>query len=234
MPEFLRPNVADEVIGAVRVPVRMAVEARDALARLRRTPVRRRVELLLREWREQQAQAFELLRIQDAAESLVVVRERDELALRHVAEIRPRRQIDRRGRLREQVLGRHEIQIEARQVAAFLLFHQIDVRLWKHHAAFGMILMRQRQEAGRIDIALANLGGRQRGESVPRHAFRQLHAHAGLHRLAAGHLHGRGRLVREVVAILEQLAMRGVDLVLVGLHALLHCFEGHAVDDVRI
>ena len=196
MTEFLRADVAHEVRRAVRVAVGVTIEARDALARLHRTAVAGRVELLLRERREQQAQSFELLRIQDAAEQLVVVRQRHELALGDVAEIRPRRQEDRGRALREQMLRRQEIEIEAREVAPLLRFHQVDVRLREQHPALGMVRMRQRHEARGLCVAFLDLGGGHRAERLPRDARRQLHAHAGLHGLAARHLHGRRRFVR--------------------------------------
>ncbi len=64
MTELLRADVAHEVRGAVRVAVRVTVEARNALARLHRATVDRCVELLLRERRDEQPQSFELLRVQ--------------------------------------------------------------------------------------------------------------------------------------------------------------------------
>ena len=60
---ILGPDVADQVGGRIRVPVHVAVEARDAGARLQGPPVLRGVELLLGERRDQQADAFQLLRI---------------------------------------------------------------------------------------------------------------------------------------------------------------------------
>jgi hypothetical protein len=64
-----RADVADRVRRGVGVAVRVAVEARDALVRGERAAVVGRVELLLRERREQQPQALELLRVQDPSNS---------------------------------------------------------------------------------------------------------------------------------------------------------------------
>ena len=75
------------------------------------------VELLLRERRHQQAQPLELLGVQDAVEQLEEVVDRDELALRDVAEVGPRGQEDRRRELRQEVVGQVEVEVEARQVA---------------------------------------------------------------------------------------------------------------------
>ena len=103
---LVRADVADRVGRRIGVAVGVAVEARDALVRGERAAIVRGVELRLRERRQEQPQSFELLGIQDLAEQLVEVRERDELALRHVAEIGPRGQEDRRGKLGQQVIGR--------------------------------------------------------------------------------------------------------------------------------
>ena len=66
--ELLWSDVADEVRGAVGVAVRVAVEARHAAARAFGTAILGLVELLLRKRRQEQAQPFDLLRVQDAVE----------------------------------------------------------------------------------------------------------------------------------------------------------------------
>ena len=52
-----------------------------------------------------------------SVEQLEEVVDRDQLALRHVAQVGPRRQEDRRRKLRQQVVGQVEVEVEARQVA---------------------------------------------------------------------------------------------------------------------
>src|SRR5258705_10079408 len=99
--DLLRRNAADQVCRTVRVAVRGAVEARDAAARPFRPPILGLVELLLRERREQQAKALDLLGVQDAVETLVVVVDREQLAPRDVTEVGARREGDGRGELRE-------------------------------------------------------------------------------------------------------------------------------------
>ena len=54
--EPLRTRIGCEMGAAVLMPVRVAVEARCSLTGYCRLAVIRRVELLLREWREQEAQ----------------------------------------------------------------------------------------------------------------------------------------------------------------------------------
>ncbi len=100
----LRPDVADEVRRPGGVAVDVAVEAGDALhaVGLRRLAVGRGVELLLRELRHQQSQALQVLGVEDALEDLLEVLHRDELALRHVAEVGPSRQEDGRRELRQE------------------------------------------------------------------------------------------------------------------------------------
>ena len=104
-------------VAAVGVAVGVAVEARDALGRLHAPPVLGQVELLLRKRREQQPQAFELLRIEDVLEQPLEVVERDQLALRDVAEVGPRHQEDRRREFGDQVIGQVEVEVEAGQIA---------------------------------------------------------------------------------------------------------------------
>ena len=58
------------------------------------------------------------------------------------------------GKLGQKMIGQIEIEIEAGQVAIFLLLDFVDVELGKQHAAFGMIGMRQRQEALRAKCRL--------------------------------------------------------------------------------
>ena len=148
MAELLRADVADQVVGAVRVAVLMAVEAGDAQARVLAPPVRRRVELLLGKRRQQQAQPLELLRVQDPVEEAVEVVGRDELALRDVTQIRPGRQVDRGRELGQEPVGNVEVEIEAGQVPARLLLSLGDLEQREDHPALGVILVGQRHEAG--------------------------------------------------------------------------------------
>ena len=133
----------------VGVAVRVAIEAGHAAARLLRAAILGLVELLLRKRRHQQAQALELLRIEDAVEQLVIIVDGDELALRNVAEVRPLIEIDRRRELGQKVIGNVEIDVEAREVAPLLPLDLVDQEAREHHAAFLMLGVRQRQEAWR-------------------------------------------------------------------------------------
>ena len=142
--ELLRADVADQVRGRVGVAVDMAVETDHATMGGQRAAVQRLVELLLRERRDQQPQPFELFGVQDAAEQLVEVGDRDELALRHVAQVGPRGQEDGRRKLGQQVGRQVEVEVESRQVAGLLLLDLVDVVLRKQHAPFGMVRVRQR------------------------------------------------------------------------------------------
>src|SRR5262249_31985774 len=58
-------DVADQMGRAIRMAVDVAIETGHSFARLFRPPVFQSVELLLRELRQQQTQAFELFRIED-------------------------------------------------------------------------------------------------------------------------------------------------------------------------
>src|SRR6266496_3964642 len=151
MPELLRADVAHEVGGAVRVPVGVAVEAGDAAARTLRAAVFRLVELRLREGREQEAEALELLGVQGTAHDLVVVVDGEELPARHVPEVGARGQVDGRRELGQEVLRKVEVQVEPRQVAALLPLDLVEVELREEHPALGMVRVGQRLEALRKD-----------------------------------------------------------------------------------
>ena len=87
-----------------------------------------------------------LLGVQDAVEQLEEVLDRDQLALRDVAEVRPRGQEDGRRELGQEVLGDVEVEVEARQVALLLPLDLVDVELREDHPAFGVVGVGQRLE----------------------------------------------------------------------------------------
>ena len=137
----------DEVGSGVAVSVGVTIEASHAEARSIRAAIVDQVELLLGKWGQQQAQPVELLRVQDALEELVEVIRRDQLALRHVAEIRSRGQEDWRRKLGQKVIGKVELEIEAVQITARLAQDLVDVKLREQHAALGLLRVRQREKA---------------------------------------------------------------------------------------
>src|SRR5450432_1865091 len=96
--------------------VGVTVEAGDALVGLQAAAILGRVELLLGKRRDQQAQSFELLGIEDVLEQLVEVGERHQLALRYIAQVRPRSQVDRRRELGQEMIRQVEVEIETSQV----------------------------------------------------------------------------------------------------------------------
>src|SRR6266849_3723370 len=83
--ELLRARIGGEVRRAVLVAVRMAIKASRAEAGNRRAAILGRIELLLREGRQQKAQPFQLPGREQPVEHLVVIRERDQLTLRDIA-----------------------------------------------------------------------------------------------------------------------------------------------------
>src|SRR5262249_40772268 len=66
--EFLRPNVAHEVRGRIRVPVRVTVKTNNPLTGTLGAPIAGRVELLLGKRGHEQAKPLELLGVEDAVE----------------------------------------------------------------------------------------------------------------------------------------------------------------------
>src|SRR5690606_3775940 len=153
--------------GRIRVAVRMAIEAGHAEMRAFTAPVVGQVELLLRERRDQETQPLELLRIQDAVEEREEVLRRDELTLRNVSELGPCGQVDRRRKLGKKVLGHVEVDVEAVQIPLLLRENLVDVMLREYHSAFFLERVRQRLEAFREEIALADLRAGHRGQLVP-------------------------------------------------------------------
>ena len=212
MTEFLRTDVPNEMGRAIGVAVGVAIETGGAAARLRRAAILGLVELLLRERRHQEAEPLQLLGIEDPGEERVVVVDRHQLALRHVAEIGPGRQINRRRKLRQQVIRQVEIEVEAGEVASLLLLQLVNLEMRKHHAAFGMVGVRQWQKAARKEIPVADLIRAQRRQRVPACTCRQLSADSGLHGLAARHRDPLCRMVGEIVALAKEIGMLLLDL----------------------
>ena len=180
--------------------------------RLFRLAVGGGVELLLRELRHQQPQALQVLGVQDAAEDLLEVVDGHDLALRDVAQVGPRRQVDGRRELGKEVLGQVEIDVEALQAG-----QQLDLHLGKDHAAGLVLGMGQRQKSLGEQSLVADLIAGHRGQLLPGHSLRQLRRRADLDRLAARHRHFAVGPRGEIVALLQQLLLAGHDRLLVGL-----------------
>src|SRR5712671_519521 len=111
---------------AIRVAVGVAVQAGHTAAGVNRAAILGLVELLLRKGRDEQAKTFDLLGVEDAIKKLVVVVDGDQLALRYVAEVGTRGEIDWGREFGEEVVRRIEVEIEARKIAVLLFFHFID------------------------------------------------------------------------------------------------------------
>src|SRR5580704_714927 len=104
--------VGGEVRRAVLVAVRMAIKASRAKAGNLRAAILGRIELLLREGRQQQAQPFQLPGSEKAIEQLVIIGERDQLALRDIAQIGARGQVDGWRKRGQEVIRQIEIYVE--------------------------------------------------------------------------------------------------------------------------
>ncbi len=207
----------------------MAIEAHDSAAGLCRATIVGQIELLLGKRRHQEPQPVELLRVQQAVEQLIVIFDRDQFSVRDVAEIGPRREVNRRRELGEKVLGQIVRQVEPIEIAALLLQHFLDMKFRKDHAPFGMMRMGERIEAGGKQVLLANFVRRHAGKLVPACAGRQFGADAFLQGLGAVHLRRRRRMVGQVVPLGEQVELPFHHGRLVSLHLRLHLVErlGH-------
>jgi hypothetical protein len=115
--------------------VRMAIEASRAKAGNLRAAIVSRIELLLREGRQQQAQPFQLPGSEKAIEQLVVIGERDQLALRDIAQIGARGQVDGWRKRGQEVIRQIEIYVEPGQVSPVLGLDRVDQEVGKDEAA---------------------------------------------------------------------------------------------------
>src|SRR5262249_6589696 len=105
----LWPDVADQVGRAGRVAVDVAIEAGHALAWFLALAVEGSIELLLGKLGDQQADAFQVLGVEDAAEDLLEVVDGDHLALGNVTQVGPGGQKDGRRELRQEVVWQVEV-----------------------------------------------------------------------------------------------------------------------------
>ncbi len=147
----LRANVADGVGGTRSCGrwrgSRSRPRRREALHALRSSVG---VELLLRERRHQQARRpSSCFGLRTLSEQLVEIGQRDELALRNVAEIGPCGEVrSAAAELGQEVLREVEVEIKTGKVAAGLFFEFVDLHLGEDHAAVFVMGMGQRIEAG--------------------------------------------------------------------------------------
>src|SRR5207245_7252638 len=107
-------------------------------------------ELLLREGPQQQPQAFELPRREQAVEQFVVIGERDQLTLRDITQVGARGQVHGWRKLGQEVIRQIEIYVEPGQVSPVLLLDRVDQEAWKNKAAVDVVGMRQGVEPLRI------------------------------------------------------------------------------------
>src|SRR5207244_8604232 len=127
-------GIRDDLVTGVQtcaLPICVTVQTDNATAGPHRAAVFGGVELLLRERRDQQPQAFELFGIQYPVEQVVKVVKSNQFTLGHVTEIGPRREINGWRELRQKVVRQVKIQIEAREVSPFLFLNLVDMELWE-------------------------------------------------------------------------------------------------------
>ena len=142
---------------------------------------------------------------------------RDHLAARHVAQLGPVLEEDRRRELGQERLGQVELDVEPLQPREHL-----DLHLREDLPAGGVLGVRQRRV--REELARPDLLRAEPRQLLPGHARRQSRGRPDGERLAARHLRPGIEPRREVVARLEQLPLGGHHLRLlrdVGLHDLL-------------
>ena len=140
----LGPDISHQMSRARGVAVDVAIKAGHALhaLRVRRLAIGRGVELLLRELRHQQAYAFQVFGVENAAEDLLEILHGQYLTLRDVAQVGPGGEKDGRRELGQEMVGQIEVHVKSLQAR-----QDFDLGLRKNHAAHLVLGMRQRQES---------------------------------------------------------------------------------------
>src|SRR5438132_12714120 len=156
--------------------VRMAIKACSTLAGSLGSAILGDIELLLWKGRQQQAQPFQLSRRKNAVEQPVKIGERDQLALRYVAQIGALCQEHGRRKFGQEVVRQIEINVEPLQVSPVLLLERVDQEVRKDKAALLVLGVRQRIERLQIQVLVADLVRRHRRQPLPGDPARQLNA----------------------------------------------------------
>ena len=122
-----------------RVTVSVAIEATDALHPVRPfgLAVGGGVELLLRELRDEEAEAFEIFGVENAAEDFLKIGDGDKFPLRDIAEIRASNEENRGREFGKEMVGQIKVEIEALQP-----WDRLDFVLWEKHVAGGVVGVR--------------------------------------------------------------------------------------------
>ena len=105
------------------------------------------------------------------------------------------------------MIGQIEVEIEASEVALLLLLDFVDVKLREKHAAFRMVRVGEREEAGRPRVLLADLLGRHFGQRLPCDAGGEFRPDALLDGFAARHGYARRGFVAEIITLGQQIGL---------------------------
>src|SRR5216684_1687096 len=116
-PSEVRADVRRLMKRRIGMKIGVAVEARHAKALVRRLAVLGLIEFLLGERRQQQAHAFELHRREDTHHQCIVILDREQASLGYVAQFGMRGEINGRRKLRREMVGQIEVDIEAPQTS---------------------------------------------------------------------------------------------------------------------
>ena len=182
----------------------MAIKAGGTLAGSLGSAILGDIELLLWKGRQQQAQPFQLSRRKNAVEQPVKIGERDQLALRYVAQIGALCQEHGRRKFGQEVVRQIEINVEPLQVSPVLLLDRVDQEVRKDKAALLVLGVRQRIEPLRIEVLVADLVRGHRRQPLPGHAGRQFDADALLNGFCPVHRDTLGGAVAQIVTLVEQ------------------------------
>ena len=107
--------------GGIGVSIGVTVQASHPTTWFFAAAILRLVELLLWKRGKEQSNAFELFRIKDTVENLVVVFDCDDLTLRDIAEIRSGCEIDSCWEVREKMVWEYIVQVEAGEISPVCL-----------------------------------------------------------------------------------------------------------------
>src|SRR5579885_968895 len=109
-----------------------------------------------------------------------------------------------RRKFRSEPVRKIEIDIEAAEIAAFLVIDLVYLGVGENLPPGRLFDMREGHQSCGEQTALPDLTGTHCRQALPSHAWRQLHADTALHRLPPPRHHGIwDRMVRKVIAMPE-------------------------------
>src|SRR4029078_1428308 len=112
------------------------------------------IEFFLRERSEKKPQAFHLDRRDNAVHDFIEIADGEQLTTRHVSEFGTRGEENRRRKLRGDVVGKVEVDVEAPEIASFLPPNFVNLPIREDRATCRVLNMWERHGVRRDENAL--------------------------------------------------------------------------------